>query len=61
VVKVKVKRNENFENALRRFNRHVQHARTLSDIKNHRYYEKPSDKRRREVKAKLRKLKRGRR
>jgi len=58
VVKVKVKKNESFEDAFRRFNRKVQQARTLSDIKQHRYYEKPSDERRKQVKAKMRKLRR---
>jgi len=58
VVKVKVKKNESFEDAFRRFNRKVQQARTLSDIKQHRYYEKPSDVRRKQVKSKLRKLRR---
>lgn len=61
MVTVKIRSKENFEDAFRRFNRKVQQARVLSDIKNHRFYEKPSDKRRRELKAKMRKLKRGQR
>lgn len=55
--KVIVRKDENFDNAFRRFNRKVQRSGILSDIKKNRYYEKPSDKRRRELKVTLRKIK----
>jgi small subunit ribosomal protein S21 len=47
---------EGFEAALRRFNKRVQFDGTLRDAKRGSYYEKPSDKRRREHAARLRKL-----
>lgn len=58
MTKVVVGKDESFESAFRRFNRKVQRSGVLSDIKKNRYYEKPSDKKRRELKATLRKLKR---
>jgi small subunit ribosomal protein S21 len=48
VTKVVVGKDESFEGAFRRFNRKVQRSGVLSDIKKNRYYEKPSDKKRRE-------------
>ncbi|MCK4357407.1 MAG: 30S ribosomal protein S21 [Candidatus Cloacimonetes bacterium] len=59
--KVIIRKDENFDNAFRRFNRKVQRAGILSDIKKNRYFEKPSDKKRRELNATLRKLKRNQR
>ena len=50
--------NESFESMLRRFKRVVQQERILSDIKRHRYYEKPSVIRKREAARKLRKSRR---
>lgn len=61
VAEVIIKDSERFEQAFRRFNRKVQRAGILSDVKKHRYYEKPSDKKRREVNAALRKIKRDQR
>lgn len=58
VVEVILKENMRFDQALKRFNRKVQRAGVLSDVKKHRYYEKPSDKKRREMNATLRKIKR---
>jgi small subunit ribosomal protein S21 len=58
--KVTIKKDESFEVAFRRFNRKVQRAGILSDVKKNRYFEKPSDKKRRELKAALRKIKRNR-
>lgn len=61
VVEVILKENIKFDQALKRFNRKVQRAGVLSDVKKHRYYEKPSDKRRRETTATLRKIRRDQR
>ena len=47
---------ESFESALRRFNKRVQFDGTLRAAKRRSAYEKPSDKRRREHAARLRKL-----
>ncbi|MFQ5381173.1 MAG: 30S ribosomal protein S21 [Dehalococcoidia bacterium] len=47
---------EDFEAALRRFNKRVQLDGTLRAAKRRRYHEKPSDKRRRQHAARLRKL-----
>jgi small subunit ribosomal protein S21 len=47
---------EGFESALRRFNKRVLFDGTLRAAKRHAFYEKPSDKRRREHAARLRKL-----
>ena len=61
MTKVTVRRDEPFEVAFRRFNRKVQRSGVLSDIKKNRYYEKPSEKKRRELNTTLRKIKRNRR
>ncbi|MBC8312639.1 MAG: 30S ribosomal protein S21 [Candidatus Cloacimonetes bacterium] len=58
---VKIRKDESFESAFRRFKRKVQRSGVLSDIKKNRYYEKPSDKKRRELKDALRKIRRYRR
>ena len=47
--------NESFESLLRRFNRGVQQAGVLSEIRRREYYEKPSVKRKRKEAAKRRK------
>ena len=39
--------NNNFEDAFRRFKSMVQKERVISDFKEHRFYEKPSEKKRR--------------
>ena len=43
--------NENFENLLRRFNKKVQQAGILSEIRHREYFEKPSIKRKRKAAA----------
>ncbi|MEA3475568.1 MAG: 30S ribosomal protein S21 [Candidatus Cloacimonadota bacterium] len=58
--KVIIRKGENFDNAFRRFNRKVQRSGILSDLKKNRYYEKPSDRKRRELKEALRKIKKNR-
>jgi small subunit ribosomal protein S21 len=48
---VKVKSDEPFENALRRFKKQCEKAGVLSEIRKREYYEKPSDKRKRKMLA----------
>ena len=47
--------NENFESLLKRFNKRVQQAGILSEIRHQEYFEKPSIKRKRKEAAKKRK------
>ena len=62
---VTVRDNESFEQALRRFKRKCEKAGILSEVKRRRFYEKPSDRRKREMiqarKKMLRKLAKQRR
>ncbi len=51
--------NESFENLLKRFNRRVQQAGILSEIRYREYFEKPSVKRKRKEAVKKRKAARG--
>ena len=46
-----LRENEELERALRKFRRKVQRAGIFRDIKKHRFYEKPSEARRRKAKA----------
>ena len=46
---------ENFESLLRRFNRQVQESRVLAEVRHRRYYEKPSEERKRKEAVKKRK------
>jgi small subunit ribosomal protein S21 len=48
---VKVRENEPFENALRRFKKQCEKAGVLSEIRKREYYEKPSVKRKRKLLA----------
>ena len=47
--------NENFENLIKRFNKRVQQAGILSEIRHGEYFEKPSVKRKRKEAARKRK------
>jgi small subunit ribosomal protein S21 len=47
--------NESFESLLKRFNKRVQQAGILSEIRHREYFEKPSTKRKRKEAAKKRK------
>lgn len=60
-VTVMVKRDEPIERALRRFKRLCQHAGITKLVKSKRFYEKPSDERRREVRKQLRNRRRAER
>ena len=51
---------EHFERALRRFKKKCEKAGILSDLRRHRHYEKPSERRKRKMQAALRKNRRGR-
>jgi small subunit ribosomal protein S21 len=48
---VRVKQNESFENALRRFKKQCEKSGILSDIRKREHYEKPSVKRKRKALA----------
>jgi small subunit ribosomal protein S21 len=46
---VRVRDDESFERALKRFNKSCEKAGILSDIKKHQYFEKPSDRKKRKL------------
>lgn len=56
-VQVKARRNESTENLIKRFSRKVKRGGLLEEVKNRKYYEKPSVKRRREKVRRKRTLK----
>ena len=51
---------ENFERALKRFKKKCEKAGILSDLRKHRHYEKPSERRKRRMNAAMRKNRRSR-
>ena len=53
---VRVRDNESFEKALRRFTKSCEKSGLMSDIKKHQQYEKPSEARRRKMNAARRKM-----
>ncbi|MCP4706675.1 MAG: 30S ribosomal protein S21 [candidate division Zixibacteria bacterium] len=53
---VKVRDDESFEKALRRFNKFCEKTGILSDIKKHQHFEKPSERRKRKNNAARRKM-----
>jgi small subunit ribosomal protein S21 len=55
---VKVRDDESFERALRRFNKFCEKAGILTDIKKHQHFEKPSEARKRKLAAAKRKSRR---
>jgi small subunit ribosomal protein S21 len=55
---VRVRDDESFEKALRRFNKFCEKSGVLSDIKKHQHFEKPSDRRKRKINAAKRKARR---
>ena len=55
---VKVRDDESFERALRRFNKFCEKAGILTDIKKHMHFEKPSEARKRKMAAAKRKSRR---
>ena len=58
VSEVILSENENFERALRRFKKQCEKAGILSDLRKHRHYEKPSERRKRKMNAAVRKSRR---
>lgn len=52
---VRVREDESFERALRRFNKFCEKAGILSDYKKHQHYEKPSETKKRKMAAARRK------
>ena len=52
---VRVKDNESFESALRRFKKKCEKAGILSDLRKHQHFEKPSERRKRKANAARRK------
>lgn len=55
---VKVRDDESFEKALRRFNKFCEKTGILTDIKKHQHYEKPSESKKRKMAAAKRKARR---
>ncbi len=55
---VKVRDDESFEKALRRFNKLCEKSGILSDIKKHQHFEKPSERKKRKLNAAKRKSRR---
>ena len=53
---VKIKEDESFENALRRFKRKCEKSGILSELKKRQHYEKPSARRKRKMLAARKKL-----
>lgn len=57
---VKVRDDESFEKALRRFNKFCEKTGILTDIKKHQHFEKPSEAKKRKMAAAKRKNRRNR-
>jgi small subunit ribosomal protein S21 len=57
---IRVRDDESFEKALRRFTKSCEKAGILSDIKKHQHFEKPSDRRKRKQNAARQKSRRTR-
>jgi small subunit ribosomal protein S21 len=53
---VRVKENESFESALKRFKKKCEKAGVLSDLRRHQHFEKPSVKKKRKLYAARRKM-----
>ncbi len=53
-----IQEDENFERALKRFKKKVEKAGILADLRKHRHYEKPSEKRKRKMNSAMRKTRR---
>ena len=52
-----IEEGESFEKALKRFKKKCEKAGILSDLRKHRHFEKPSEKRKRKINSARRKLK----
>ena len=51
MVEIKLKKGEPVEKALRRLKKKIDREGTLNEVRNHRHFEKPSEKRRRKMKV----------
>lgn len=51
MTEVKVKKGESLDKALRRLKKKVDREGTLKEVRNHRHFEKPSERKRRKLKA----------
>jgi small subunit ribosomal protein S21 len=51
VTEIKIKKGESVEKALRRLKKKLDREGTLKDVRDHRRYEKPSEKKRRKMKV----------
>ena len=51
MTEIKMKKGEPLEKVLRRLKKRVDREGTLKEVRGHRYYEKPSEKRRRKMKV----------
>jgi small subunit ribosomal protein S21 len=51
VTEIKIKKGESVEKALRRLKKKLDREGTLKEVRNHRRYEKPSEKKRRKMKV----------
>ncbi len=56
MIHIKVRDNESFERALRRFTKACEKSGLMADIKKHQQYEKPSERRKRKENAARRKI-----
>jgi small subunit ribosomal protein S21 len=50
LTEIKLKKGESLEKVLRRLKKRLDREGTLKEVRSHRYYEKPSEKRRRKLK-----------
>ena len=51
MTEVKVKKGESLDKALRRLKKKIDREGTLKEVRNHRHFEKPSERKRRKLKA----------
>lgn len=56
MIHIKVRDNESFDKALKRFTKACEKSGLMADIKKHEHYEKPSEKRKRRENAARRKM-----
>ncbi|MBD3224823.1 MAG: 30S ribosomal protein S21 [Caldithrix sp.] len=56
MITVKIRDNEPFEKAFKRFTKACEKSGLMSDIKRHQYYEKPSEQRKRKLNQARRKM-----
>jgi small subunit ribosomal protein S21 len=57
MAEVQVRQNESLDSALRRFKKQIQQTGILKEAREHEHYEKPSDKKRKALAARKRKMK----